>query len=230
MTNRLKVLSHFTSGIALAVLMGSVSAFAHEPRLLPASTGSGRLSGGFHVAPAFEDAANAVDVILASADGACTAPIDVGGTAGAPDPDKITLQVDALYLRRAVRPGGQLGETAPLGILASQKITDLYPLAGVFGSPGTYNSWFRPTHPGSPATGGAYGFHVYGTAHAGPKTPACGSLAARDVAIDHYFVCSVDGSVSPPKAFGCVEPVQPFPGRIEAGYKPNRIFVDRRDD
>jgi len=230
MTDRSRFFPIASAAALAAALMASPPVSAHEPRLLPASNGSVRLTVGFHVEPAFEDGFNAVDVILASADGSCTAPIDVSGTASAEDPDNVSLRVDALYLQRAVRPGGTLGTTAPAGILASLRITDRSPLAGAFGSPGTYNSWFRPTHPGSLATGGAYGFHVYGTAHAGRKTVACGTLPARNVAIDHYFVCSADGSVSPPRAFGCIEPAQPFPGRVEAGYKASRVYVDRRDD
>ena len=100
-----------------------------------------------------------------------------------------------------------------------------YPLAELFSGPGTYNSWFRPTHPGNATTGGAYG-----TVHAGPNTVSCPggkttrTLAARTATIDAYYVCSAAGSLAAPDAFGCVTAIRPFPGDARDEYAPNRAF------
>lgn len=215
---------------------------AHEVRILPADHGNIRLVVGFHVEPAFEDNFNAVDVILSTYDGTCPGvvgsdtapvlgkPIDVNGTAGAKDPDKVDLKVEAIYLRTAVRPTGPHGSIAPVGIEKRLRITDYSPLAEAFSTAGTYNSWFRPTHPGNATTGGAYGYHVYGTVHAGPNSITCPGtttahkLAARTAKIDTYFVCSAAGSLVPPDAFGCVTAAQPFPGQPVDAYVPNQAF------
>jgi hypothetical protein len=153
----------FSNSVAVAassvLALGSVApAFAHELRILPADHGKISLLAGFHVEPAFEDSFNAVDVILSTFDGSCPAPntsisigqpIDADGTMTAKDPDTVNLKVDALYLKKAVRPTGPFGGIAPTGIEAKLTITDGSPLAEEFGNPGTYNSWFRPTHPGN---------------------------------------------------------------------------------
>jgi hypothetical protein len=224
---------------AAATLAGIGLAFAHEVRILPADHGKIQLVVGFHVEPAFEDSFNAVDVILSTFDGTCPAPnasvnigqpIDVDGTMAAKDPDTVKLKVDALYLKKAVPPTGPNGSIAPAGIEAKLTITDRSPLAEGFRNPGTYNSWFRPTHPGNATTGGAYGFHIYGKVHAGPNSFSCPtdvtprSLAARTATINTFFVCSAAGSLVPPDAFGCVEAIQPFPGEAEDGYEPNKAF------
>jgi hypothetical protein len=148
----------------------------------------------------------------------------------AKDPDTVKLKVDALYLKKAVPPTGPNGSIAPAGIEAKLTITDRSPLTEAFRDPGTYNSWFRPTHPGNATTGGAYGFHIYGWVHAGPNSFSCPtdvtprSLAARTATINTFFVCSAAGSLVPPDAFGCVEAIQPFPGEAEDGYEPSRAF------
>jgi hypothetical protein len=223
---------------AAATLASIGPAFAHEVRILPADHGKIQLVVGFHVEPAFEDSFNAVDV-LSTFDGTCPAPnasvnigqpIDVDGTMAAKDPDTVKLKVDALYLKKAVPPTGPNGSIAPAGIEAKLTITDQSPLAEGFRNPGTYNSWFRPTHPGNATTGGAYGFHIYGWVHAGPNSFSCPGdavprpLAARTATINTFFVCSAAGSLVPPDAFGCVEAIQPFPGEAEDGYEPNRAF------
>ena len=226
-------------------LASIVPALGHEARILPADHGSIRLVVGFHVEPAFEDSFNAVDVILSTFDGLCPGssnsesppiigePIDVNGTANASDPDTVNLKVEALYLYKAVPPGGApIGNIAPAGIQKRLQITDSFSLKEAFSSPGTYNSYFRPTHPGD-GTNGAYGYHIYGTVHAGPNSVTCpgGStyqLVARTANIDSYFVCSAAGSLVPPDAFGCVTAIQPFPGRIEDGYEPNRPFGNHK--
>lgn len=88
-------------------------------------------------------------------------------------------------------------------------------------------------NPGNTTTGGAYGFHVKGTVHAGPNSwqctgdPAPHALAARTVNIDSYFVCG-NGALTPGHAFNCVEAIQPFPGRAEDGYEPNNAFGQGR--
>jgi hypothetical protein len=240
----MKALSHLLFPLLGATLATTTPATAHETRYFPASSGQVRLAVGFHIEPAFEDSLNAIDVILSSFDGVCpapnansvlAAPIDTGGAAASSDPDQVSLKVDALYLKSATPPGGgPLGTIPPAGVQAQRTITDYSPLAELYGGPGTYNSWFRPTHPGNATTGGAYGFHVYGIVHAGPKTAACPgatpqTLPARTASIDAYFVCSAAGSLAPPHAFNCVQAIQPFPGRLEDGYVANRAFRNEID-
>jgi hypothetical protein len=143
---------------AAATLAGIGPALSHEMRILRADHGKIQLVVGFHVEPAFEDSFNAVDVILSTFDGTCPAPnasvnigqpIDVDGTMAAKDPDRVKLKVDALYLKKAVPPTGPGPNDTVAGIEAKLTITDQSPLAEGFRSPGTYNSWFRPTHPGN---------------------------------------------------------------------------------
>ncbi|MGI8569658.1 MAG: hypothetical protein ACR2KT_11590 [Methylocella sp.] len=178
----------FAAVASLAGICSIAPAFAHELRILPADHGKISLLVGFHVEPAFEDSFNAVDVILSTFDGACPAPnksvsigqpIDADGTMAAKDPDTVTLKVDALYLKKAVRPTGPHGSIAPTGIEATLTITDGSPLTEGFRNPGTYNSWSRPTHPGNATTGGAYGYHVYGKVHAGPNSFSCPGTKPR---------------------------------------------------
>jgi methionine-rich copper-binding protein CopC len=76
----------------------------------------------------------------------------------------VNLQVDALYLFKSVPPTGPFGSIAPVGIITQLTLTNQFPLQEAFSSPGTYDSYYRPTHPGN-GTKGAYGFHVYGTVH-----------------------------------------------------------------
>ncbi len=226
------------SVIALSSVAG---AFAHERRILPSKPGNIQLVAGFHVEPPFEDTFNAVDVILKTFDGTCPGsdpetgpllgkPIDVSGTANAKDPDTVNLKVEALYLAKSARPGdAPIGDIPPPGIKSRLRITDYSPLKEAFSAPGSYNSWFRPTNPGD-GTRGAYGFHIYGTVHAGPNTVTCpGStkifnLAARTARINTYFVCGAAGSLVPPDSFGCVTPIQPFPGDAADGYDPSPPF------
>ena len=227
---------------ATAVVASSAlvtSAYAHETRVLPPTFSVGtniRLTVGFHVEPAFEDSFNAIDVILYTYDGACADPtdfwgqtIDTGGTKSNLDPDTVNLTVDALYLKNQTPPTGPGGNIAPAGILKALTITNASPLKELYGGPGTYNSWFRPTNPGNTTTGGAYGFHVKGSVHAGPSSYQCSgdtaphALAARTVNIDSYFVCG-NGALTPGHSFNCVEAIQPFPGRAEDGYQPNNAF------
>ncbi len=221
-----------TASILLCALAALPDAFAHEARTI--TDGAGGPVGvtiGFHVEPAFEDSFNAVDVILKSVDvNGCagkniSAPIDTGAPSA---PDLVNLQVDAIYLRESARPGGSAASrinTPPAGILKTRTITNESPLKPVYGTPGTYNSWFRPTHPGTgEASGGAYGFHVYGAINATAKTVACGAstytLAARQITLDTYFVCGAAGTLTT-GAFGCVAAIQPFPGKAEDGYESN---------
>lgn len=230
-------LAAITALASSTALVGS--ALAHETRVLPPTFSTGtniRLTVGFHVEPAFEDSYNAVDVILYTYDGACADPadfwgqfIDVNGTAGSADPDTVNLTVDALYLKNQTPPTGSGGNVAPAGILKTLTITNASPLKEAFDDAGTYNSWFRPTNPGNSTTGGAYGFHVKGTVHAGPNSyqcqgdPAPHSLAARTVSIDSYFVCG-NGSLTPGHSFNCVKAIQPFPGNANDGYEPDKAF------
>lgn len=223
-------------GFVLATALASAAvapAFAHESRLIPATSGSGfiRLTVGFAGEPAWEDSYNGVDVILNTYDAACTetprgyfgAPIDPSGTATKPEPDKVDLKVEALYLKEALPPTGPNGSIPPAGILKRLVLTEESPLAPKFNTPGTFNTHFRPTHPG------VYGFHVYGTAFAGPNTSKnCAGhagevpLAKRTASINVYFICSAAGSFSPPGSFNCIQTPQTFPGGPNAAYKPNR--------
>jgi hypothetical protein len=231
-----KHLMTVTALAASSALLASAS--AHETRILPASINQIRLTVGFHVEPAFEDSFNAVDVILYTFDGACADPkdfwgnvIDTGGTIGNPDPDTVNLTVDALYLKDQTKPGdAPKGDVASAGIIKTLTITNASPLKEAFGNAGTYNSWFRPTNPGNSSTGGAYGFHIKGTVHAGPSSwqctgdPAPHPLAARTASIDAYYVCG-KGTLNPQgHSFNCVEVIQPFPGKLEDGYEPNKAF------
>lgn len=231
--------SLIASAAAIAINSMGVSAYAHETRVLPPTFSVGkniRLTVGFHVEPAFEDSFNAVDVILYTYDGACTDPsdfwgeyIDVSGTKTNADPDTVNLTVDALYLKNQTPPTGSGGSVAPVGIQKTLTITNASVLKEAFGSPGTYNSWFRPTHQGNSTVGGAYGFHVKGTVHAGASSYQCSgdsaphALAARTVSIDSYFVCG-NGTLTAGHSFNCVEAIQPFPGRPEDGYQPSGAF------
>jgi hypothetical protein len=152
-----------------ALALGSVvPAFAHELRILPADHGKISLLVGHQVEPAFEDSFNAVDVILSTFDGACPAPntsisigqpIDADGTMAAKDPDTVNLQVDALYLFKSVPPTGPFGSIAPrelststrgppkacqrpsLAVITQLTLTNQFPLAEAFSSPGTYDSY-----------------------------------------------------------------------------------------
>jgi hypothetical protein len=84
-------------------------------------------------------------------------PIDANGTATASDPDSVNLKVQALYLKKAVPPTGPFGNIAPVGIITQLTLTNQFPLQEAFSKPGTYDSYYRPTHPGNATTGGAYG-------------------------------------------------------------------------
>lgn len=221
-------------GLVAATALASAAAaqaLAHESRIISASAGSIRLSVGFAAEPGFEDSFNGVDVILNTYDGPCTetprgyfgAPVDPSGTATKPEPDKVDLTVEALYLKEAVPPTGPDGTIPPSGILKRLVLTTKAPLKPKFNTPGTFNTHFRPTHPGT------YGFHIYGTVFAGPNiSKNCPGhaaevpLAKRSVSLNLYFVCSAAGSFSPPSAFNCVETPQTFPGGPTAAYRPNR--------
>jgi hypothetical protein len=217
--------------LALAAAAATAPAAAHESRLIPASTGFIRLSVGFAAEPAWEDSYNGVDVILNSYDSACTetprgyfgAPIDPAGTTSNATPDKVDLEVTVGYLKASVPPTGPNGTIRPGGILKWLVLTDKSPLAAKFNTPGTFNTYFRPTHPG------VYGFRVRGTVSTGPKVSkncpghtAPVQLAARSATFDVYFVCGEAGSFSPPSHFNCVEAQQTFPGGPFAPYAPDQ--------
>lgn len=219
-------------GTAACALVSAFAAetFAHESRLLPATHGKVRLTVGFAAEPAWEDSYNGVDVILNTYDHACHetpngyygAPIDPAATANSKEPDKVDLKVDALYLEKPLPPTGTYGSIPPSGVLKTLVLTEKSPLKAKFNTPGTFNTFFRPTHPGT------YGFHVYGTIFAGPNVStrcpghtAPVPLARRTAHIDAYFICSAAGSFSPPSAFNCVETPQTFPGGPMGAYKPN---------
>jgi len=219
-----------TLALALAAATATAPAVAHESRLIPASTGYIRLTVGFSAEPAWEDSYNGVDVILNTYDSPCTetkngyfgAPIDPAGTATSATPDKVDLNVTVGYLKASVPPTGPYGSGRPGGILNWLVLTDKSPLVPKFNTPGTFNTYFRPTHPG------AYGFRVQGTVSSGPKVStncpghaANVPLAARSATFDVYFVCGTAGSFAPPSHFNCVETIQTFPGGPSSAYKPN---------
>jgi hypothetical protein len=89
----------------------------------------------------------------------------------AKDPDTVNLQVDALYLFKSVPPTGPFGSIAPAGIITQLTLTNQFPLAEAFSSKGTYDSYYRPTHPGN-GTKGAYGFPAVRAPH--PGVCVCG--------------------------------------------------------
>lgn len=210
------------------------SAVAHESRIVPASTGSIRVTVGFSSEPALEDSQNGLDLFLFTYDGKCKKdPTDFYGNPifnAAGTGDFVNLTADALYLKNAAPPTGPSGSTPPPGIIKSLQITNKSPLSRVFNDPGHYRSFFRPTNPGGPVTGGAYGFHVYGTVHAKASEyqcegdPAPTKIPARWAKIDTYWVCSAKGSFTPPAAFGCVQALQPFPGTLEVGYQASQPY------
>jgi hypothetical protein len=136
-------------------------------------------------------------------------PIDTGGTAAAKDPDTVNLKVDALYLFKAVPPTGSFGGIGPVGIIAQLTLTDGYPLAELFSGPGTYNSWYRLTHPGD-GTKGAYGFHV-----AGSKSFSCPGGTPQPLAASSFAVPRAASAGRPRMRDG--HPT--FPGRCSRGVR-----------
>lgn len=235
---KMRYFGAFTAALSMtSALVAPV--FAHEERRYPL-TGTEQVSLfiGFLEEPAFEDSFNGVELFLSSFNGYCPggeptqdaieAPISPRNTASLTNKDTVNLTIEALYLKTPVKPGGSLGETAPAGILARSLLTTTAtPLKEQFGEPGAFAVHFRPTHPGNVTDGGAYGFYISGTIHAGPKTATCpenlggGSytLAERTVSVNSYFVCS-KGVLR--GAFNCVEAIASFPGRPKDGYEPSK--------
>lgn len=138
---------------AVAAVAVAFPALAHESRVLPASTGNVRVTVGFLGEPAFEDTYNGLDLFLYTFDGRC--PVDTSDFFGNPidnsaaGGDTIDIHAEALYLNASAPPTGTHGNQPPTGafILKKLEITKKSPIGGVFGDPGHYNSWFRPTHP-----------------------------------------------------------------------------------
>lgn len=218
----------------------SAPASAHEERRYPAGNpGIPQVSMfvGFSTEPAFEDSYNGVELFLSSFKGYCPggeatqdaieATISPRDTASEADKDTVSLTVDALYLKQIVKPGGTLGQNPPPGILARASLNKGLPLRERFGEPGAFETQFRPTHPGNETDGGAYGFYIKGSVHAGPKSVTCPAhlgggtfkLDPITVSIDSYFVCNAGVLRG---RFNCVEPIQSFPGRPKDGYEPSR--------
>ncbi|WP_144259723.1 hypothetical protein [Methylocystis sp. ATCC 49242] len=237
---------------ALVSQAAMTPAVAHESRTLPASKKSIVLTVGFAGEPAFEDTFNGVDVILKADDGECpasasasatsdeaagdtrhanhphiTAPIDTA--AG----DTVSLKVAAIYMNTATKPTGAGGSILPpaAGVRASRELTIEYPLKAKFNTPGTYQSFFRPTNPG-PGTGansGAYAFRVWGAVRVVAKSStSCGgspiSMQARTATINSVFVCGPNGTMSADGSYNCIKSIQPFPGNAAEGYKPSTKF------
>ncbi|WGJ15714.1 hypothetical protein QEV83_05490 [Methylocapsa sp. D3K7] len=228
--NRCKILT-FVGTFAMSWALQN-PAHAHEDRLVTASTGKVQLSVGFHIEPALFGTTNANDTFLYTYDKPCTdvggtdpedfvgAPIDVNGSNG----DTVNLKVEVLILSKE-KPYIP-GHSGNPQILASKKITDISPLQENSDTTGLYNSWFVPSQPaGGPASGllpsgtnagNAYGFHIYGTVHAGANSYQCAGtasplpIAARDATIDEYFVCG-KGTRTPGDGHSCVEIPQKAP-------------------
>ena len=220
--------------VGTMAMMGAslTSAVAHENRLVPASVNKVKMSVGFHFEPAFYDGTtNGVDVYLNTYDSSCTAvggtdPTDFVGAAidvNGPNGDTVSLQTEVLILSKE-KPyyPGQSGNPS---ILERKTITNISPLQEVL-SVSFYNSWFRPSQAaGGPASGTlpdgtnagkAYGFHIFGTVHAGVNSYQCAGtaspqpIAARDATIDEYFVCG-NGTRTPGDGSTCVEIPQVAP-------------------
>lgn len=210
-------------------------AFPHESRVLPASTGSIRLSVGFNVEPAFEDSYNGLDLFLFTFDGRC--PIDKTDFFGnaITSAEVTSVHAEALYLDKSAPPTGTLGSLPPTAatILKKQEISIKSPVKGVFGDPGHYKSFFRPTHASTDNNRGAYGFHVWGTVStqetsytcdADSDTPTTQIIPARTAPFDNYWICGAaleGGTTEERGSFGCISPVQAFPGSAKDGYQPN---------
>ena len=228
--NRGKILT-FVGTIAMTGALLN-PALAHETRLVPASVGKVQMSVGFHIEPALLGTTNANDTFLFTYDKPCTdvggtdpndflgAPIDVNGTNG----DTVALKVEVLILSKE-KPYVPGHSGNPM-ILARKTITDISPMQENSDTVGLYNSWFSPSQAaGGPASGllptginvgNAYGFHIYGTVHAGPNSYQCAGtpsplpIAARDVTIDEFFVCG-KGTRTPGDGHSCVEIPQQGP-------------------
>jgi hypothetical protein len=247
--------------------------FAHEERRYPLNNwvgginpaanqqagGSGGDQGlgqisifvGFHAEPAFEDTYNGVDVIMTSFRGWCPNTHDKNAIetvlSKRANGDTVNLDVDAFYYPTASKPTSLGNLPPPVSPIASLTLTKVSPLKELFGENGTYNTYFRPTHPATsgivvpPATTpgvgalGAYGFHVYGTVKAKASTATCPAEpdfgiaettynipATGDVAIDAYYVCGAGGGLT--GSFNCVLQSQPFPGKLPDAYSPNTPY------
>lgn len=232
-----------------------VPTFAHESRVLPASAGGVRVTVGFLGEPAFEDTYNGLDLFLFTFDKRCTQ--DTTDFYGNPitAAEIVSVNAEALYLDKSAPPTGALGTKLPTGakLLKASLISGKSPISGVFGDAGHYHSWFRPTHPGytpgpdphaatstsnsSSQANGAYGFHVWGEVNAKASEYTCEGdsaptkIPARTAKFDTYWVCGAgfrDGSAESRGAFGCVQPVQAFPGEAEDGYEANEPYGKRR--
>ncbi|MCI0466922.1 MAG: hypothetical protein L0Y57_07965 [Beijerinckiaceae bacterium] len=247
-----KHLLAFTAAAAPAVFLGT--AFAHESRIIPASTGHVRVTVGFHGEPAFEDSFNGLDLFLFTFDGRC--PIDITDFFGnAITQAEITsIKTKVLYLDKSAPPTGTLGSSPPT-LATILKEADS-PVRGVFGEPGNYHSQFIPTHPGfppglpphgpvsqgaapfspKPKIDGAYGFYVEATVNtqeseytcdADSSTPVTKTIPARTATFKSYWICGTgfkDGTPESRGSFSCVNPAPTFPGGPGDAYEPNKPF------
>ncbi|MCI0599262.1 MAG: hypothetical protein L0Y50_07230 [Beijerinckiaceae bacterium] len=234
-----KRLLAFTALAAPAVFLGS--AFAHESRIIPASTGHVRVTVGFHAEPAFEDVAiNGLDLFLFTFDGRC--PIDTTDFFGnAITQAEITsIKTEVLYLDKSAMPTGTLGSSPPTLAKILKKADT--PARGVFGEPGNYHSNFIPTHPGAPPApdphgaasspqtapetykpkhDGAYGFYVEATVNtqeseytcdADSTTPTKKTIPARTTTFKSYWICGTGAfRDGTPESRGAFSCVNPAP-------------------
>jgi hypothetical protein len=92
-----------------------------------------------------------------------------------------------------------------------------------------FHTWFKPTHPGNPDKGGAYGFRITGTVSYGASSYDCqgklkhphdAQIPAGTVEVDEYFVCR-GGTQAPPEEMSCVMQQVTFPGTQQDGYSAN---------
>lgn len=224
----------FATALGAATAL-TIPAMAHESRLIPASKGNVRVTVGFLAEPAFEDSFNGLDLFLYTFDGRC--PTDSSDFYGNPitSAEIINVQAEAIYFDKGAPPTGPLGSALPVGVnvLKTLKISNKSPVSRVYGDPGHYHSFYKPTHPGNPEQGGAYGFHVWGAVKTQPSEHACAGdakpkpIPARFAKFDTYWVCEApfsDGNPENRGRFNCIDPVQVFPGTKLDGYDPNGPF------
>lgn len=242
----MKIKRHLTAATALT-LSGALAApvFAHESRIFPASKNSIRVTVGFLGEPAFEDTFNGLDLFLFTFDKRC--PNDPTDFYGNPitAAEIVKIKAEAVYLDKSAPPTGKLGFQIPKDatILKRLEISKKSPVGGVFGDPGHFHSWFKPTHPGfaggdeggagAPTAGGAYGFRVEGEVNTKESEYACEGdstptkIPARKAKFSSYWICGAgfrDGTPESRGAFSCIQPIQVFPGDDVDGYAPNKPY------
>lgn len=151
---------------------------------------------GFLDEPAFEDTRNGFDFFVSTFD---PNPANQRSVNMRDVPtDKLDLKVTAEFLET---------DDFNARVIASRPLRS--PLKQAFGTNNRYRIFFRPT------IAGAYGFHIVGSIETADK----GHLD-----VDQRFVCGHGTQNAEGDAFGCVIVLQPVPGNLHDGYKPNKRF------